>query len=106
MRALLGEYAAQKSSQDVAKFVKGRLKTFQSANMNNIYDLTREFSSEWAEQLEAQTAGALKDAVDSIVANRHQIAHGQDVGISYAVISDYYSRAVKVVELIRLRCDP
>jgi hypothetical protein len=74
--------------------------------MNNICSLTREFNATWADQLESDTEGELKDAVDSVVANRHLIAHGRDVGISYVRMKGYYERSIKVVDLIRVWCDP
>jgi RiboL-PSP-HEPN len=106
VRVLFGQYARQASAPSVAKFVEERLEDFQSAKMNNICTLTRQFNPAWADKLELDTAGELKDAVDSIVANRHQIAHGRDVGISHAQMKVYYDRSVEVVELIRAWCDP
>jgi len=106
IRALFGQYARVVSAPSVATFVEKRLEEFQSPKMNNICGLTREFNPAWADQLESDTAGELKDAVDSIVANRHQIAHGRDVGISHTQMKEYYARAVKVVDLVRAWCDP
>jgi hypothetical protein len=74
--------------------------------MNNICSLTREFNATWADQLESDTEGELKDAVDSVVANRHLIAHGRDVGTSYVRMKEYYERSIKVVDLIGVWCDP
>jgi hypothetical protein len=106
VRALFGQYARRVSAPSVASYVEKRLEDFQSAKMNNICALTKMFNEEWAEQLETDTVGELKDAVDSIVANRHQIAHGNDVGITHARMKAYYERSVKVVDLIRAWCDP
>ena len=106
VRVLFSQYARGASAPAVAKFVEERLKDFQSAKMNSICSLTRQFNAAWADQLELDTAGELKDAVDSIVANRHLIAHGRDVGISHAQMKDYYDRAIRVVDLIRVWCDP
>jgi hypothetical protein len=50
--------------------------------------------------LAAETVGARKDAVDSVVNNRNRIAHGENVGISYVRIKEYYDRVVEVIELI------
>jgi len=72
--------------------------------MGKIADLTRAFNAGWANELDSKTAGKLRDAVDSIVANRHQIAHGRDVGITYASIKNYYEDAIRVVEIIQEIC--
>lgn len=106
MRALFSQYARDSSAPYVANYVEQKLKDFQSPKMNNLCSLTRLFNPLWADQLEADTLGHLKDAVDSIVANRHLIAHGNDVGITYARIKDYYEKAVEVINLVRAWCDP
>ena len=82
--AIYGEFARRTASPYVANFVKCELGSFQNPKMGKIIELTRAFNSKWANELESKTAGKLKEAVDSIVANRHQIAHGRDVGITYS----------------------
>jgi hypothetical protein len=37
---------------------------------------------------------------------RHQIAHGKDVGITYARISEYLGKAEEVIEFIELQVRP
>lgn len=36
--------------------------------------------------------------MDSIVFNRHEIAHGETSGIRFATISDYWTRARRVLD--------
>jgi hypothetical protein len=68
--------------------------------MERILQVCRAFDQDWAEHLAAETVGARKDAVDSVVNNRNRIAHGENVGISYVRIKEYYDRVVEVIELI------
>ena len=72
--------------------------------MDKILKLTRAFNPDWANKLETETQGEIKAAVDSIVANRHLIAHGIWVGISYIRMKEYYERAIKLVALIEKTC--
>ena len=102
--ATYNQFAKNSASPQVANFVKCKLDDFQNPKMGKIIELTRAFDSEWANKLEAATDGKLKDAVDSIVANRNQIAHGRDVGITYTRIKTYYEDAIKVVDLIEKIC--
>lgn len=102
--AIYGEFARRTASPYVANFVKCEFGSFQNPKMGKILDLTRAFNPQWANQLEAATEGQLKDAVDSVVANRNQIAHGRDVGITYARIKDYYEDVIQVVNLIEGMC--
>lgn len=106
IRTILSQYASDKSAPNIARFVDGQLKSFQNPRMSNIVNLTRAFSEQWADQIDASTQGELKDAVDSIVANRHLIAHGEDVGISYVSVKDFYGRVVRVLEILDKHCNP
>ncbi len=105
VRALYLEYARRKAHANVANFVDSELSGFQNPKMDKILDLARRFSPEWEADLRAETDGERKDAVDSIVSNRHNIAHGRNVGITYASIRQYYERALDVVDLIEKQCD-
>jgi hypothetical protein len=104
VRAIYSEYTSKRADINVANYVGSRLERFQSPKMGNILELTRAFSRQWADELESATEGELKESVDSIVANRHNIAHGQDTGISYVTIHGYYQNAIKVVELLEKQC--
>jgi hypothetical protein len=102
--AIYGEFARKTASPYVANFVKCELDSFQNPKMGKILDLARAFNPLWADELATATEGELKDAVDSIVANRNQIAHGRDVGITYIRMKNYYERAIKVVDLVEKIC--
>jgi hypothetical protein len=72
--------------------------------MEKILSITVTFSPDWEAELRAATDGELKDAVDSVVANRNRISHGQDVGITYVRVKDYYKRVNRVLELVENHC--
>ncbi|MBI4319344.1 MAG: hypothetical protein HY675_12710 [Chloroflexi bacterium] len=106
VREVYGGYAERTSSLRVARFVLQRLDGVQNANMERILQTAGAFDEQWRDQLKDITEGDLKDAVDSIVNNRNQIAHGRDTGISYSVVHDYYQRVTKVVRLLQEQCGP
>ena len=45
-----------------------------------------------------------KDAIDSIMANRHLIAHGKNSGISLVRVKDYLEKSIEVIEFIENQC--
>lgn len=63
--------------------------------MTKILAVIGEFSGEWRDEIDSATNGWLADAVNSVVANRHLIAHGRNVGITYVRIKDYFSSVLK-----------
>ena len=106
MRIIYSEYVKNKSTLQIANFVESQLDEFQNPKMEKILRLTGLFSREWESNLKKDTEGELKDSVDSIVSNRNNIAHGQDVAITYVRIKTYYQNALKVVDLIENQCNP
>ncbi|MFQ5949777.1 MAG: HEPN domain-containing protein [Nitrospiria bacterium] len=105
VRAIYRQYSRKKAAPYVANYVDAQLKGFQNPKMEKILELTKLFSSEWESELRSVTQGEPKDAVDSIVANRHRISHGEFVGVTFTRICDYYKNAIKVIELIEKQCD-
>jgi RiboL-PSP-HEPN len=72
--------------------------------MGTILDLAGGFSQEWRQQLEQNTSGPLGDSVNSIVGNRHKIAHGESVGLTLQTLLQYYKDAQSVIDLVRQQC--
>ena len=104
VREIYGLYSSEMAAPNVANFVKNKLEDFQNPKMEKILELTRSFNQAWEIHLRAATEGEIKDAVDSVVANRHLIAHGRSVGITYVMIKNYYNNAIKLIDLIDKQC--
>lgn len=100
VRVLILKYAKSKASPEIEHFVGRKIRSFHNPKMSNILTLFGDFSNKLKLQMESVTEGELKDAIDSVVQNRHQIAHGGTIGISFVTINDYYKRVLKVVEHI------
>ena len=100
-RELLVSYARARANDSVFKYVDSTLGTFRDPNMEKILQLVGRFNSEYRRSLEVQTAGRLKDSVDSICANRNNIAHGRRSGISLGQVRAYFEDAKAVVSKTR-----
>ena len=104
IRTIVSEYCRHKASPQVLRFVQARLHKFQNPKMGKILEIVGQFDNDWKVRLEAQCLGELKDAIDSIMANRNSIAHGRDTNIGLVSIRDYYQRAKRVLEHIEQIC--
>ncbi len=104
VRITLNSYSLSRSHDNVSNYVGAKLKLFKSPSMSNIIQLVGLFNGEWAEVISLETEGELKAAVDSIVNNRHQIAHGKDIGLSLVQISEFYQRSIRVIEILHENC--
>ncbi|MES2153914.1 MAG: HEPN domain-containing protein [bacterium] len=103
VRSIAEEYAATVAHPNVANFVASSIEDFHNPRMEKILEVVRCFNSGWAAELEKACEGELKASVDSIVINRHLIAHGNWTGLSFGVMSRYYDGASKVVNLLLIR---
>ena len=100
IRNLYSEYARTKSSPNVANYVSHELQSFQNAKSEKIIQITGIFNPEWRTTLEAYMEDKRRAAIDSIVNNRNQIAHGRPVGITYARLCEYYESSVEVISFV------
>src|SRR5690606_9154162 len=67
----------------VASYVAARLSGLNSATPDNCIKIVGDFKAEWGLQLETFAGtGEVRAHVASVTANRHQIAHGNDVGLT------------------------
>src|SRR5438270_3153804 len=97
---IYSDYAERKGHPHLATYVNRQMSRFQNPNMTKVLGLVRDFNPGWAEDLKVSTQGQIKDSVDSVVANRHKIAHGESVGVSLAYARQYYRGAVQLIDLI------
>jgi hypothetical protein len=95
IRLTLTGFATARSSPEVASFVASRIAEFQNPRFEKIMVLLSAFNPAWRTHFESGSSNEVKDAIDSIVNNRHQIAHGRQVGISIGTFGAYYKH-VKV----------
>jgi RiboL-PSP-HEPN len=89
--SILEDYAKSRSHAHVARYVGFGLSRLQNAKFEDIMILLARFDPLWRDHFEANTPAEVKDAIDSIVNNRNQIAHGGQANISLVVFSRYYT---------------
>jgi hypothetical protein len=101
LRLTFGRYVKQSSQPRVARYFESRLNRLQNPKAKNVVELVASFDPLWAKNLETFLSGNnRKDAIDSILNNRHLIAHGQNSGITVASVDQYLNRIVEVVEFL------
>jgi hypothetical protein len=92
-REMVLMFARAQASPSVVRYVDSTLSAFRDPNTEKILQLLGRLGSKYREGLEAEISGKLKDSVDSISANRNNIAHGRRSGISVAQVQSYYNDA-------------
>jgi hypothetical protein len=89
----LAAYSRRLSHPNVSRYVSASVGRLRNAKFEDILIVLGHFSPAWRDHFEATTPPEVKDAVDSIVNNRNQIAHGAQTGISLGTFEEYYKRA-------------
>jgi RiboL-PSP-HEPN len=100
-----GDFVRGAASQPVADYAMSTLSRIQNPKTSRFLEIARQFKTSWADALEnfADSSGR-REAINSIMANRHEIAHGKHPGITLVQIKYYLDRAVEVVEFIEKQC--
>ena len=106
IRELVLEGSRQQASKPVGRFLQSRLDRFQNPNAERVAELVGSFSSAWRDGLEEFYQSGGKAALDSVVALRHSIAHGDPVGVTYGRITGYYEQILTVIDHIADRFCP
>lgn len=99
------EYARVSSNQKVASFVSGTVSKIQNPNAQRVFETARKFSADWSDELESFLASeGRREALNSIMTNRHQIAHGRDSDITIPRVRDYLKKCVEIVDFLERQC--
>jgi hypothetical protein len=95
------DFVGRNAQKPVADYATAQIAKIQNPKTTRFVEVSRSFKDSWADDLERFVENnGRKDAIDSIMANRHLIVHGQDSGITVARVSDYLDRAEEVLKFI------
>ncbi len=103
LRELYSSYVRRVASPSVANYSAKTLEHILNPKASKFVEIARGFNEDWAEELESFLDGEgerRRNAINSIMNNRHQIAHGKMPGISVARVKEYLSGSVEVIEFI------
>ncbi len=104
LRLILQNYSLSHADESISRFISSRLKGLTNLNDEKIGRLLGEFNSTWRDTFYAIRTPEQKDSIDSVLANRHLIAHGRSIGLTLAPMKRYYVDISKVVKIIDEEC--
>lgn len=96
------------NSQAVAKYAAANLERIRNPKSQRFVQTAQAFSDVWSRELQThlnESNGHRKNAIDSIMNHRHRIAHGKNVTISLAQVTEYLKTASEVIDYIESQCD-
>lgn len=98
--SLLLDLAQRRSGPEIASFVERELERWTNPNVEKICTLLGSFSHSWRTDAEKFLIDERKESVNSLVALRHKIAHGDSVGTTLSQVKRYYGTILEVLEFI------
>ena len=103
LQVLFSEYVRKHANDQVYGFAKNRLDNIFNPKAGRFVETAGYFDREWASRLSdylEEDDGVRKGAVNSIMSNRHRIAHGETSQISVGQVRQYWRHCVQVVNFI------
>lgn len=98
--ALVLDVAQRRSAPEIALFVERQLDYWMNPTCEKIAQLLGNFKQDWRIAAEKYLVDERKATVNSLVALRNKIAHGESVGTSLAQVNDYYKTVLDVVNFV------
>lgn len=102
LRLVLQKRINGKASPEIQAYVNRSLEGIQNPKADRFISVLRSFRDEWGIALEQYFAehDDVKNAIDSLMANRHLIAHGKNCALSFGRVSVYFKLADRALEFI------
>lgn len=105
LREVYKKFVNDTSPAPVARFATVILEKIQNPKSNRFIEVASSFKEAWGADLTAYLEkDNRKEAIDSIMANRHQIAHGRPSGVTVAQIQTWLNKSKDVVEFMERQC--
>ncbi len=101
LKIIIQEYVSQRTHRNISNYVSSTTQSITNLKYEKIATLLNSFNGTWREKFEDQISEEEKAAIDSVIANRHLIAHGSNVGVSYVRVRDWYRHTKSVVNKIQ-----
>ena len=94
------EYARTRGWPRFARFVDRRLERTSNLNAERLCQLAGQLDEQWDLDLRAFITDERKAAINSIVCKRHQIAHGETIGVGFVQLRDWYTRVLEIIQFV------
>ena len=94
IRTLIMDFTKKNSHIKIRQFVESNTQGITNCKTNRILEILRKFDQKWADdflneiQVKGRMNDEIRDSIDSVIDNRHKIAHGKNVGLRISTINN------------------
>ncbi len=99
LKTRISEYSKDKVPKEISRFLTSKFRDITNLKSSKFEDVLNSFSVDWGEKFREYLDGheQEKSSLDSVIAQRHSIAHGQPSNISSASMVQYYADVKSIV---------
>lgn len=101
LKSRISDYSEKKTPKEIKRFLTQKFKDITNLKAKKLCDTLGFFSNDWKNLLEDELSenSQLKSSLDSLIALRNDIAHGQNCVVSISNVQQYFDDTKKVVNL-------
>lgn len=98
---LLGQRAGKSNDPELQNYIQIALdRSFRNPRFQRIKEVLQDFSGTYADALERKVDIKAREAIDSIVTNRHAVSHGKTSTVTLRDVEDYFNRSRPIFEAL------
>lgn len=94
---LINDYINGTCPKPIQKYVSIKVKGVTNLSYERLLTTMNSLDTEWANSLKARTTEEQRSALNSVISNRNNIAHGENDSISYELMKGYYKSVKEIV---------
>ena len=100
IKTRISDYINKSVPKEVKRYICGKFKDITNLSCKKLRDVLDSFSNEWANDFDVYVAEheQQKNSLDSIIANRHNIVHGQPGNLSFHNLQQYYTDIKHIID--------
>lgn len=105
---IYSDFVKDTTPEPVANYTTKVLAKIQNPKTAKFIETAQAFKGDWADELKnfvEDNGEERKTAIDSIMSNRHRIAHGKSSGVKVSQVRQWLDRAIEVIEFIEGQCN-
>ena len=101
IRNLIAEFIDGTSPHQIQSYINKEIKYITNLRYSRLVEVLNGFDENWADQFASKINDEQKSALNTVVSNRNNIAHGEVDAISYTLMVEYYQRIKEVVFILK-----
>ncbi|WP_443114468.1 HEPN domain-containing protein [Herbaspirillum seropedicae] len=107
VRDIYGRYIKKNSySEQVVRYATSQLEGVQNPRPERLVSIAKAFNTGWGRDLEQYLGDNFRgEAINSIMSNRHLIAHGRSSNITVGQVDHYLRKIIEVAEYMETQCE-